>query len=100
MAEEDSVAPVLDKEDSIDPILDKLLDNMTQMSQVQYSTKDQLAYLCRFALKLGLYDAADVVKRLHDQALNPIGSHLPNHGIKDLIVLKKSDIPPLNHDPK
>jgi hypothetical protein len=33
------------KENSIDPILEHLINNLEQLSQVQYSTRDQLSYL-------------------------------------------------------
>lgn len=50
------------KEDSIDPILEHLINNLEQLSQVQYSTRDQLSYLQRIAVKYGLYDAANHIK--------------------------------------
>lgn len=50
------------QEESIDPILEHLINNMDQLTQVQYSLKDQLNYLHKISLKMGLYDAADHIK--------------------------------------
>jgi hypothetical protein len=58
------------QEDSIDPILEHLINNLDQLSQVQYSLRDQLGYLSRIAVKYGLYDAAEHIK--HELTLPPI----------------------------
>jgi hypothetical protein len=46
----------------VDPLVKALIKNLQQCSQVQYSTTDQLKYLVDVAHKLGLYDAADLIK--------------------------------------
>ena len=47
-----------------DEVLEKTIKDIPQMSQVQYSTNTQLEYLRIVAHKLGLYDGADVIKKL------------------------------------
>ena len=48
-------------QNSLDPVLDKILEDLPKLSQVQYDTRTQLAYLKRLAVKLGLYDAASSI---------------------------------------
>jgi hypothetical protein len=59
------------KDKSVDPLLDALLENLQKCGQVQYSTKDQLSYLHKFAIKFGLYDAADVIKDIINPPSTP-----------------------------
>lgn len=40
------------KEASIDPVMEHLINNMDQLSLVQYSTQDQLTYLHQIAVKM------------------------------------------------
>lgn len=47
--------------------LKKLLEQIQQQPQRQDSTKAQLADLHAFANRLGLYDAADVIKAIVDR---------------------------------
>lgn len=47
--------------DSLDPVLDEVLKDLPKLSQVQYDTRTQLAYLKRVAVRLGLYDAASSI---------------------------------------
>lgn len=46
------------------PNLEELLKTIPQQPQRQDSSSDQLAELLLFANRLGLYDAADVIKNL------------------------------------
>ena len=48
---------------SIDPILEDIIRKMPQLQPINYSTKDQLAYLKHIAVKFGLYDAADTITK-------------------------------------
>ena len=47
-----------------DDLLEDKIRKMNPLPQVQYSTAKQIDYLRRVAIKLGLYDAADVLQRL------------------------------------
>jgi hypothetical protein len=49
-------------ENSPDPVLDDLLKTLPQLDQVQYDTTTQLSYLYQIAVKLGLYDAASILR--------------------------------------
>ena len=48
----------------VDEALKEWLKRADRWQQVQYSTRDQLLYLIDIAHKFGLYDAADVLKKL------------------------------------
>lgn len=48
----------------MDPVLEKWLKTAPKWQQVQYDTQLQLKYLLQLAYKFGLYDAAEVVKKL------------------------------------
>lgn len=48
----------------VDGTLNEWLKRADRWQQVQYSTTDQLLYLIDIAQKFGLYDAADVLKKL------------------------------------
>ena len=48
----------------VDPVLVEVIHKMPQLPQVQYSTLDQLKFLVDVAVKLGLYDAVDILNRL------------------------------------
>lgn len=48
----------------VDPLVKKIIDNLPQCSNVQYSTRDQLKYLKDIARKLGLYDAIDILNNI------------------------------------
>jgi hypothetical protein len=45
-----------------DEALEKVIDAIPQQAQRQYGTDEQSQYLLKVANKLGLYDAADVVR--------------------------------------
>jgi hypothetical protein len=47
----------------VDLHLANIIDGLDRRIQVQYSLKDQLNYLVNIANKLGLYDAADYIRR-------------------------------------
>ena len=49
---------------NVDPVLSEYIKSIHILPQVQYGTKDQLLYLIDIANKLGLYDAADILKHL------------------------------------
>jgi hypothetical protein len=51
------------EQESIDPVLDEALQKLPQLSQVQYETSLQLDYLWRLAVRYGLYDAADCLRK-------------------------------------
>lgn len=50
-----------------DEALIKVIESIPKQTQRQYGTDEQLLHLVRAATKLGLYDAADAVKRLLGQ---------------------------------
>jgi hypothetical protein len=52
-----------EKEDSLDPVLDNILKTLPQLPQVQYETSLQLEYLWRFAVRYGLYDASECLRK-------------------------------------
>ena len=45
-----------------DEALNRVIQEIPQQPQRQYATDDQLTVLWRVANKLGLYDAADVIR--------------------------------------
>jgi hypothetical protein len=45
-----------------DEALEKVIDAIPQQTQRQYGMDEQLLYLQKVANKLGLYDAADIVR--------------------------------------
>lgn len=47
-----------------DEQLEKLLHKLPDLAQRQYDTDNQLNYALRFATKLGLYDAVDLIKKI------------------------------------
>jgi hypothetical protein len=62
------------KDKSVDPLLDQILEGLPKCGQVQYSTKDQLQYLYKLAVKLGLYDAAVVLNGIINTPSTPTES--------------------------
>lgn len=48
----------------VDLALKNWLQSAEKWQQVQYATNDQLLFLIDIAYKFGLYDAADVIKKI------------------------------------
>jgi len=55
-----------------DTMLKKTIASLPQLPQRQYDTRQQLLYLSMAAVKLGLYDADDLIKAI-------IGNRQENH---------------------
>ncbi len=54
----------------VDPTLREVIHkNIPKLTQCQYATKDQLLFLIDVAHKLGLYDAADWIRKGLDNKL-------------------------------
>jgi hypothetical protein len=47
---------------NIDPTLNDVISKLPKLQQVQYATNDQMLYLLDIAIKLGLYDAHNLLK--------------------------------------
>jgi mannose-6-phosphate isomerase-like protein (cupin superfamily) len=83
-----SIATLVRKfSEQLDEELDKAIKRIPQLPQRQYDTTTQLEYLRSAAVRLGLYDADDFLKKYtHKEAF------LPPHGYETLMKLRRPEL--------